>query len=77
MLRLIEPIKEKEVDALYQRPKSITDWLPWTDYEDDTQTFTLEDGYSAAIMFEITGVSTEARSEQFFKRSTSQYSNLH
>lgn len=59
------PITEKEVNKLYQRPKSITDWLPWTDYEEDSQTFTLEDGFSAAVMFEITGVSTEARSQRF------------
>lgn len=56
-----------DVDALYRRPASITDWLPWLDYCEDTQTFTLEDGFSAAAMFEIVGVPTEARSQQFME----------
>jgi len=60
-------VTEADVDKLYRRPASLTDWLPWTDYEEESQTFTLEDGYSAAAMFEITGVSTEARSEQFLR----------
>ena len=60
-------VTEVDVDKLYRRPASLTDWLPWTDYEEESQTFTLEDGYSAAAMFEITGVSTEARSEQFLR----------
>ena len=58
-------ITDTDVNKIYQRPLSLTDWLPWVDYETESQTFTLEDGYSAAAMFEITGVSTEARSAQF------------
>lgn len=60
-------ITEADVDQLYRRPPSLADWLPWTDFEEESQTFTLEDGYSAAVMFEITGVSTEARSQEFLR----------
>ena len=62
-----QAITDADTDQLYRRPPSLTDWLPWVDYETESQTFTLEDGYSAAAMFEITGVSTEARSDQFLK----------
>ena len=62
-----ERISDADVDKLYQRPVSITDWLPWIDYDEESETFTLEDGFSAAAMFEITGVSTEARSPQFLQ----------
>ena len=61
------PISEADVDKLYQRPVSITDWLPWVDYDEESETFTLEDGFSAAAMFEIAGVSTEARSAAFLQ----------
>lgn len=39
------PITVGDVNKLYQRPQSISDWLPWTDYEEESQTFTLEDGH--------------------------------
>ncbi len=60
-------ITEKDVNGLYQRNDSITDWLPWIDYCKETKTFTLEDGYSAAVMFEIVCVPTEARPDDFLK----------
>jgi len=60
-------ITDADVDALYRHPASLSDWLPWVDYEEVTETFTLEDSYSAAAMFEITGVSTEARSSKFLE----------
>ena len=61
------PVSDADIDKLYRRPASLTDWLPWVDYDDLSETFTLEDGYSAAAMFEITGVSTEARAQLFLQ----------
>jgi conjugative transfer ATPase len=60
-------ITDADVDALYRHPASLSDWLPWVDYDESSETFTLEDGFSAAAMFEITGVSTEARSSKFLQ----------
>ena len=60
-------ITDADMDALYRHPASLSDWLPWVDYDEASETFTLEDGFSAAAMFEITGVSTEARSSKFLQ----------
>ena len=60
-------ITDADVDTLYRHPASLSDWLPWVDYDESSETFTLEDGFSAAAMFEITGVSTEARSSKFLQ----------
>lgn len=60
-------VTDQDVANLYRRPESLSDWLPWVDFDEASQTFTLEDGYSAAAMFEIVGVSTEARSERFLE----------
>jgi len=60
-------VTDNDVDQLYRRPVTLGDWLPWVDYDEVSETFTLEDGYSAAAMFEITGVSTEARSDSFLQ----------
>lgn len=60
-------VTDNDVAMLYRRPESLSDWLPWVDFDEASQTFTLEDGYSAAAMFEIVGVSTEARSERFLE----------
>lgn len=58
-------ITEADINALYQRPPSLTDWLPWLDYEESTQTFTLEDGVSAGVMFELVGIPTEAKPDKY------------
>lgn len=60
-------VTDNDVTQLYRRPESLSDWLPWVDFDEASQTFTLEDGYGAAAMFEIVGVSTEARSERFLE----------
>ena len=60
-------VTDNDVDQLYRRPVTLGEWLPWVDYDEVSETFTLEDGYSAAAMFEITGVSTEARSDSFLQ----------
>ncbi|ATI03752.1 conjugative transfer ATPase [Cycloclasticus sp. PY97N] len=60
-------ITDADVGELYRHPASLSDWLPWVDYDEASETFTLEDGFSAAAMFEITGVSTEARSSKFLQ----------
>ena len=60
-------VTDNDVAKLYRRPESLSDWLPWVDFDEASQTFTLEDGYSAAAMFEIVGVSTEARSALFLE----------
>ncbi|MFA7554129.1 MAG: conjugative transfer ATPase [Spongiibacteraceae bacterium] len=63
----ISIVTDANIDQLYRRPVSLSEWLPWVDYDEASETFTLEDGFSAAAMFEITGVSTEARSEKFLQ----------
>lgn len=66
-------ITHADVDKRYQTNDSITDWLPWLDYCPQTETFTLEDGYSVAAMFEIIGVPSEARPEQFMQEVQAQF----
>ncbi|WP_299772450.1 conjugative transfer ATPase [uncultured Pseudoteredinibacter sp.] len=62
-----QPITNKDTQRLYQQSASIVDWLPWIDYESDSRTFTLEDGFSAGAMFEVSALSTEARTEAFLE----------
>ena len=60
-------VTEADMDQLYKEAPSFSEWLPWIDYDSDSQTFTLEDGISAAVMFELVGVSTEARTAEFLE----------
>ena len=60
-------VRENDVNEVYKRPPSLTNWLPWLDYDEDSETFTLEDGYSAAVMFEVSAIPTEARSDVFLQ----------
>jgi conjugative transfer ATPase len=53
------------VKALYARPPSFTDFLPWVEYLPDSRCFLLEDGVSVGAVFELTPVGTEARTPAF------------
>ena len=59
------PVTTQQVKALYQRPPSFTDLLPWMEYNPDSQTFLLEDGISVGALFELTPAGTEARTPAF------------
>ncbi len=58
-------VTQADVAALYDTRESITDWLPVLDYEPEYKTFLLEDGISAAAMFEVIALPTEGRSEKY------------
>ncbi len=66
------PLSDKDIDQLYRRPPSITDFLPWLDFEVTSQTFTLSDAYSAGVMLELTGVATDARPERYLNEVCTQ-----
>ena len=58
-------VAEQDVAALYQRPRSFTDFLPWMEYVEDSQCFLLEDGTSVGAFLDLTPIGTEARDESF------------
>lgn len=47
--------------ALYQRPPSLADRLPWVEYLPDHRCMLLEDGRSVAAFFELIPIGTEGR----------------
>ena len=53
------------MSALYDRPPSFTDYLPWMEYLPESRSFLLEDGVSVGALFELTPVGTEARTPGF------------
>ena len=59
------PITTSQVQRLYERPPSFTDYLPWMEYDPNSRTFLLEDGISVGALFELTPAGTEARTPAF------------
>jgi len=59
------PLTTADVKALYARPPSFTDFLPWVEYLPDSRCFLLEDGGSVGALFELTPAGTEARTPGF------------
>ena len=59
------PLTTADVRALYARPPSFTDFLPWVEYLPDSRCFLLEDGVSVGALFELTPAGTEARTPGF------------
>ena len=60
LLRLSET--RKEVAASYEQPPSISNKLPWMDYDPNTQCFHLDDGRSVSAVFELTDVAMDTKS---------------
>ncbi len=59
------PVPLKAEKALYVRPASFTDLLPWVEYDADSAAFLLEDGQSLGVLLELTAAGTEARTETY------------
>jgi hypothetical protein len=62
-----QPVTQARIRQMYQRPESLTDLLPWTEYLPDTQTFVLEDGASVGAFFELQPIATDGHSSAFLK----------
>lgn len=61
----INPETKRAVAKSYQRPSSISEKLPWMDYDLESQCFLLDDGRSVAAIFELGDVPSEARPETY------------
>ncbi|CAI06340.1 MULTISPECIES: conjugative transfer ATPase [Aromatoleum] len=62
-----QPFRIRDRRRFAARPPSITDQLPWVDYEPETNTFLLEDGVSRALLFELEPIATEASTDQYLQ----------
>lgn len=56
-------IKTSEVKRQYQSQPSLSAYLPWLDWSDETHTFLLEDGVSVGCLLELRDFSTESLPE--------------
>ena len=59
------PVPMSAEKALYARPASFTDLLPWAEYDAHSATFVLEDGHSLGVLLELTAAGSEARTEAY------------
>lgn len=60
-----KPVTKRYMKALYAKPRSFTNVLPWLEYLADTQCFLLDDGVSVGALFDIEPIATEGRTETF------------
>ncbi len=54
-------VTKQETAALYKRPPSFTDLLPWMEYLPEEKVFLLEDGRSAGLVMELHPLGCEGR----------------
>jgi len=55
------------IRQVYERPSSFTNLLPWLEFNSETKSFLLDDGYSVGALFLITTMGSEARTEDYLK----------
>jgi conjugative transfer ATPase len=60
-------LKKSVVEHLYKSNPTITDYLPWRDYNEKYKFFLLEDNESLGACFKITPIACEARPESMLK----------
>jgi len=61
----INPQTKNDAAKAYKQLPSISEKLPWMEYDPKGQCFLLEDGRSVAAVFELSDAPTEARSEEY------------
>ncbi len=61
-------ITRKQAASWYKRPPSISQKLPWREYDPQGQCFLLQDGKSVAAAFELSDVPSEARTEAYLNQ---------
>ena len=60
------PLTESEYSKIWDGPAhSISDYLPWVDYDDEAGVFELNDGVSVGMVFELRQVNVEGKSSEF------------
>lgn len=63
------PLTEKEYARVWQGNRhSISDYLPWVDYSEDSKTFLMNDGISNAACLEVRQVNIEGSSAEFIEK---------
>lgn len=63
------PLTEKEYARIWDGPKhSISDYLPWVDFDDTSKVFLLNDGVSVGAAFELRQVNIEGKSSEFIEK---------
>jgi conjugative transfer ATPase len=60
-----EPLTQRAAEALYTRPRSFIDHLPWTEYLEADRAFLLDDGRSVGALYALTPKGTEGRSREY------------
>ncbi len=62
------PVTVATVRRKYERPRSITDHLPWREYVPEHQVFLMNDGRSVGALLKLTPKSTEGRDVAYIAR---------
>jgi hypothetical protein len=62
------PQKISDIKKAYQRQPSLSESLPWMEYDPERQCFLLDDGVSVGAVFELADVPSEGRSEDYLNQ---------
>ena len=62
------PLTESEFARLYRPVESFTNYLPWLDYDPDTETFEFDDGISVGALFDVVPPDVDGRPPEVLKQ---------
>lgn len=63
-----KPVKTSDAAASYARAPSLSEKLPWREYDPESGCFLLQDGRSVAAAFELGDVPSEARPDSYLEQ---------
>lgn len=61
-------VTDADMSALYEKPPSFTDYLPYLDYDEENEIFELEDGRSVAAVHDFIPIDSEGVSVKFLAK---------
>lgn len=64
------PVTEKDLKKLFSTKKAFVDYLPFMEYDAESQLFIMDDGISCGAVFKITPIDVDGRSEATLQNTT-------
>ena len=75
-IKIMPSLTENDVEKIYSKEPSFTQFLPYVDYDKDSECFLLEDGVSVGKMLSINMLPTEARPQEYLAEIEENFRNV-
>lgn len=62
-----EPLSKENYEDIYKEPPSFTQFLPFKDYDEENGVFTMDDGLSVGVVFELVPIDVDGQPDEILQ----------